>query len=172
MAIMAATLATGGRCPMTHESIITKDIVKNCLQLLLSCGMYDYSGEWACTIGLPAKSGVSGSIFVVIPNVMGLAIWSPRLDSRGNSYRGVQFCTQMTEQFSLSLFDQIFGGGNVDRINSIHRNFLRMILRYILLFVFQFGINWTLHWLEALCLLLLRKISLPISTLMFHRKLD
>jgi glutaminase len=96
---MAATLATGGYCPTTNEVILHQDTVKNCLQILLSCGMYDYSGEWACTTGLPAKSGVSGSIFVSIPNVMGLAVWSPKLDSRGNSYRGVQFCTKVAQQF-------------------------------------------------------------------------
>jgi hypothetical protein len=67
--IIASSLANAGVCPLTREPCLSPKIVKSTLSLMLSCGMSDYSGEWFVSVGLPAKSGVAGLIFVVIPNV-------------------------------------------------------------------------------------------------------
>jgi glutaminase len=109
MAVLAATLANGGVCPVTGDRILRTKNVQHCLSLMVSCGMYDFSGEFAFTIGLPAKSGVSGALFVVIPNVMGLCLWSPRLDARGNSVRGIEFCKELVKRFNLHNYDNLTG---------------------------------------------------------------
>jgi len=107
MSIVAATLANGGICPLTGEKIFSSGTVRNCLSMMYSCGMYDYSGEFAFAIGLPAKSGVAGGIWVVIPNVMGICIYSPPLDSFGNSVRGVKFLTELCKVYNFHNFDNM-----------------------------------------------------------------
>lgn len=109
IASIAATFANGGICPRTGRRILKTETVKDCLIMLFSCGMYDYSGNWAFHVGLPAKSGVSGCIMVVIPGVMGLACFSPPLDSRGNSVRGIHFCKSLVSKFNFHIFQQIVG---------------------------------------------------------------
>ena len=105
--IIASTLANGGVCPLTNERIFSNEIVKNALSLMSSCGMYDYSGEWAYTIGIPAKSGVSGIIMGIIPNVMGIAVFSPKLDELGNSSKGIQFFKELMNTYSFHIYDNI-----------------------------------------------------------------
>jgi len=75
------------------------------LSVMYTCGMYNFAGEWAYLVGLPAKSGVCGGIIVVVPNRMGIAVFSPPLDERGNSVRGVKVCEELSQQFGLHLFD-------------------------------------------------------------------
>ena len=85
-ALLAATLANGGISPYTGEKIfLDPNSVKFCLSHMLSCGMNHYSGEWAFNIGLPAKSSVSGMTLLVVPNMMGIAVWSPKLNEWSNS---------------------------------------------------------------------------------------
>uniref|UniRef100_A0A914ZC76 glutaminase n=1 Tax=Panagrolaimus superbus TaxID=310955 RepID=A0A914ZC76_9BILA len=69
--------------------------------------MYDYSGQFAFHVGLPAKSGVSGLLIVVIPNLVGIALWSPPLDKMGNSCRGVAFCKELINRFNFHTYDSI-----------------------------------------------------------------
>uniref|UniRef100_A0A7N6BET6 glutaminase n=1 Tax=Anabas testudineus TaxID=64144 RepID=A0A7N6BET6_ANATE len=105
--IMAATLANGGICPITGERVLSAEAVRNTLSLMHSCGMYDFSGQMAFHVGLPAKSGVSGAILLVIPNVMGVMCWSPPLDRVGNSVRGIHFCQELVSLFNFHNYDNL-----------------------------------------------------------------
>ncbi|XP_018917605.1 glutaminase kidney isoform, mitochondrial isoform X2 [Bemisia tabaci] len=110
MSVMASTLANGGICPLTEEKVLKPDSVRDVLSLMHSCGMYDYSGQFAFKVGLPAKSGVCGGMLVVIPNVMGICSWSPPLDPLGNSCRGVQFCQELVQLFNFHPYDNLKHG--------------------------------------------------------------
>ena len=104
---MAASLANGGVCPTTGETVLSAESVPNILSLMYTCGMYNYSGQFAFTVGLPAKSGVSGALLLVIPNVMGIGLWSPPLDEIGNSVRGIQFAKLFVDKFNFHQFDSM-----------------------------------------------------------------
>ncbi|XP_078002019.1 glutaminase liver isoform, mitochondrial isoform X3 [Phascolarctos cinereus] len=105
--VMAATLANGGICPITGESVLSAESVRNTLSLMHSCGMYDFSGQFAFHVGLPAKSAVSGAILLVVPNVMGLMCLSPPLDKVGNSLRGISFCQKLVSLFNFHNYDNL-----------------------------------------------------------------
>lgn len=104
LAMMGATLANGGVHPGTRVRALERKHVRDVLTLMFTCGMYDAAGHWAYTVGLPAKSGVSGGIFAVVPGRMGIAVYSPWLDRHGNSVRGVEVCKAMSADGNLSLF--------------------------------------------------------------------
>lgn len=105
LAVIGATLANHGVHPMTGEQVVTPEVVRDMMSVALTCGMYDYAGEWVFTVGIPAKSGVGGGILGVLPGVGGLATFSPRLDEYGNSVRGVKVFEELSARFALHLFD-------------------------------------------------------------------
>ncbi|MBD2359951.1 glutaminase A [Anabaena minutissima FACHB-250] len=105
LAVMAATLANRGANPVTGEQAVDKCYIKDILSVMYTCGMYNFAGEWAYKIGIPAKSGVCGGIMAVVPHQMGIAVFSPPLDSRGNSVRGVKVCEELSQRLGLHLFD-------------------------------------------------------------------
>ncbi len=105
LAMMAATLANGGVNPVTGERALDKHYVQDVVSVMLTCGMYDYSGEWVYRVGLPAKSGVGGGITALAPGKLGIGTFSPPLDAKGNSYRGIKVCEDLSQDFGLHLFN-------------------------------------------------------------------
>ena len=101
LATMAATLANRGVNPITGARALDARYVENVLSVMSTCGMYDYAGEWVYTVGLPAKSGVAGGVVAVLPGQLGIGVFSPRLDGRGNSARGIKVCQRMALDFDL-----------------------------------------------------------------------
>ncbi len=110
LAVMGATLANAGVNPITGRRAIQAEYVKDLLSIMLTCGMYDYAGEWAFRVGLPAKSGVGGGIVAVIPGLAGIGVFSPPLDEKGNSVRGVRVCEELSQMFGLHAFETGFEG--------------------------------------------------------------
>ena len=109
LALMAATLANKGINPITKEQAVRTCYVKDILSVMYTCGMYNFAGEWVYKVGLPAKSGVSGGIIVVVPNQGGIGVFSPLLDENGNSVRGIRVCEELSQHFGLHLFDCSMG---------------------------------------------------------------
>ena len=114
LAIMGATLANGGVNPITQQRAIQQPYVKYLLSIMHSCGMYDYAGEWAYRVGIPSKSGVGGGIVGVIPGKFGIGIFSPPLDAKGNSVRGILACQDLSQRFGLHAFESGHTGANID----------------------------------------------------------
>jgi glutaminase len=106
LGIMAATLANRGVNPVTGKQAIRGEYVESVLSVMGSCGMYDYAGEWIYKIGMPAKSGVAGGIIAVLPGQLGIGVFSPPLDTRGNSVRGIRVCNAISQDFDLHLLNR------------------------------------------------------------------
>ncbi len=130
-ATLAGTLANGGICPETEERVFQDpEAVKNCLSQMAMCGMNTYSGQWNFKIGLPAKSGFSGVTIMVVPNVMGVAVWSPLLDKHYNSHKGEIFFERFVDEFHYHSLKYTYGFGakqemdEEDHMKNLGMNFI------------------------------------------------
>ncbi len=105
LAIMGATLANGGRNPLTGKRVISRANVPHVLAQMAMEGVYTRSGEWAYSVGLPAKSGVGGGLVAVAPGQLAIAAFSPPLDTVGNSVRAQAAVAQVAHSLQLGLFN-------------------------------------------------------------------
>jgi len=104
LAHIGAVLSNRGRLPVSNQRIFPSDLARYVNAILMTCGMYDGSGEFAIRVGVPAKSGVSGDIMAVVPTRMGIGIYSPALDRKGNSLAGIQLLERLSRELYLSIF--------------------------------------------------------------------
>lgn len=103
LAVMAMTLAAGGRNPVTDEQVVPAWVCRQVLSVMATCGMYDAAGDWMSNVGIPAKSGVSGGVLGALPGQIGIGAFSPRLDDFGNSVRAVRACERLSHDMGLHL---------------------------------------------------------------------
>lgn len=104
LAKIGMVLANHGKSPFTGQRIFPAKYANYVNAILMTCGMYDGSGEFAVKVGVPAKSGVGGGIMAVVPTRMGIGIYSPALDSKGNSVAGIKALEMLSKKLYLSIF--------------------------------------------------------------------
>ncbi|MFG6475243.1 glutaminase A [Microbacterium sp. P06] len=104
LAIMGATLALGGVNPVTGKRVVSAEIARDVVSVMATCGVYDGSGRWMRSVGVPAKSSVSGAIVLSAPGVLGAAVVSPPLDERGTSVRGAFVSERLSADLGLHVF--------------------------------------------------------------------
>src|ERR1700722_14989783 len=105
LAMMAATMANMGINPVTGETVFDFQYIKDVMTVMFTCGLYDHAGEWAYRVGLPAKSGVGGGILGIVNRQLGIAVYSPKLDAKGNSVRGILACKDLASELGLHAFE-------------------------------------------------------------------
>jgi glutaminase len=104
LARIGVVFALDGIDPLSGKQIFPKDVARICKTFMVTCGMYNASGEFAIKIGIPAKSGVSGGIMGAVPGKFGIGIFGPSLDEKGNSIAGIKLLELLSENYSLSMF--------------------------------------------------------------------
>jgi len=112
LASIAATIANVGENPVTKKEVFSIDAVKSMMSVMYICGMYDNTGRWVNEVGIPAKSGVSGGLMGVVNRQMGIATYSPMLDERGNSCRGISAYKELSRELGLHTFDCMNSGSS------------------------------------------------------------
>lgn len=105
LAVMGATLALRGRNPVTGEQVMSRDVARQVLAVMSTCGMYDAAGDWMADVGIPAKSGVSGGIYGSLPGQLGVAAFSPRLDRTGTSLRALEVFRRLSADMGMHMMD-------------------------------------------------------------------
>lgn len=104
LAKIGLVFAHNGTDPATGKKLIPSDVARICKTFMVTCGMYNASGEFAIKIGIPAKSGVSGGILGAVPGRFGIGIFGPALDEKGNSIAGIKLLELMSRNYQLSMF--------------------------------------------------------------------
>ncbi|MFF7292640.1 glutaminase A [Microbacterium sp. NPDC008134] len=104
LAVMGATLAAGGRNPVTDQRVVGDGVARDVVSVMATCGVYDGSGRWMRQVGVPAKSSVSGAIVLAAPGVLGAAVVSPPLDEQGTSVRGHAVSDVLSHDLGLHSF--------------------------------------------------------------------
>ncbi len=104
LAHIGAVLSNRGRLPVSNERVFPANLSRYVNAVLMTCGMYDGSGEFALRVGVPAKSGVGGGIMAVAPTRMGIGIFGPALDGKGNSVAGIRLLERLSQELYLSIF--------------------------------------------------------------------
>ena len=104
LARIAYVFSSHGKMPISDERIFPAEFAHFVNAVLVTCGMYDGSGDFAVRVGVPAKSGVGGGIMAVVPTRMGIGIFSPGLDEKGNSLAGIKALEQLSQKMYLSIF--------------------------------------------------------------------
>ena len=104
LAVIGSVLSSHGTLPDSEERVFDREYGNYVNAILMTCGMYDGSGAFAVNVGVPAKSGVGGGIMAVVPTRMGIGIFSPGLDEKGNSLAGIQLLERLSNRLYLSIF--------------------------------------------------------------------
>ena len=104
LAMFGSVLANDGVTPWSGERLLSRENCRIVKTIMVTCGMYDASGEFAVHVGIPAKSGVGGGILATVPRRMGIGIYGPALDEKGNSLAGIHALHDLSKELDLSIF--------------------------------------------------------------------
>ena len=104
LARFSAVIANDGIAPWNDEVLVSREVCRIVKTIMVTCGMYDASGEFAIRVGIPAKSGVGGGIMASVPDIMGIGVYGPALDKKGNSIAGVKVLEDLSEKLELNIF--------------------------------------------------------------------